>query len=410
MRKAGVIGLGKSGIAVARLLRESDIQIEVSERRDTEELRAEKERLEREGIKVEIGKHSKEFIRDKDLLIVSPGVDNPQLFLWAKEEGVPLVSEIEVAYRFCSSPIIAITGTNGKSSAATLIGEMLKKAGKKAVVCGNIGIPFSHIVREGGYEVVVLEVSSFQLERIDRFKPYISVILNITPDHLDRYQNFEEYKRAKYRIFENQREGDWLLINKSCQQAVKRHLLNTNRFPHILWLDEKDEVKQSAKIVGRILGISKEIIQRSLEEFKGLEHRLEYVDTIGKVRFINDSKATNVDAVRYALENVSPPVILILGGKDKGGEFSSLCSLIKEKVKKTILIGKAKEKIREQIKEAGETEEVCSLKEVFSIVRRIGEEGDTVLFSPGCASFDMFANFEERGREFKKLVKEMAKG
>ena len=243
----------------------------------------------------------------------------------------------------------------------------------------------------------MLEVSSFQLERIDRFKPYISILLNISHDHLDRYKTFEEYKKAKYRIFENQGKGDWAIIDASLQ-------LKTDKLPKILCLDKKDKNRQAVRLVGKILEIKKEIINKTLKEFKGLEHRLEYVGTIRGIRFINDSKATNVNSVKYALEKVHFLAILILGGKDKGGNFRLLHSIVRQKVKKVILIGEAKQKIEKELSRIVPIEAADSLGEAFNLACQAGCKGDTVLLSPGCASFDMFANFEERGKEFKKLV------
>ena len=449
-KKVGVIGLGRSGLAAAQLLKNKKIDIEVSDCLDTQEIREKAELLKGQGIKVEVGRHSPEFIQNKDLIVVSPGADNPLISLWAKQKNIPLISEIELGYYFCRAPIIAISGTNGKTTTAILIGSLLKNSASRVVVCGNIGTPFSQIILENNYEIIILEVSSFQLEKIDKFKPYISIILNITPDHLDRYKTFEEYRRTKYRIFENQSEGDWMIVNRSCVFPVARvgrtkHAVNlpseqiaarcspslsrslrslepcplglrngflatqpepsrTNSVPRILYLDKGNENEQAVRLVGEILKIKKEIVDRTLKEFKGLEHRLEYVGTIRGIRFINDSKATNVDSVRYALQKISPPVVLILGGRDKGGDFGVLRPLIKEKVKELILIGEAKEKIKEALKGIKAIDEADSLEEAFNFAQQAAEKGDTVLLSPGCASFDMFANFEARGKEFKRLV------
>lgn len=397
IKKIGIIGLGRSGLAAAQLLKDKGVDVEVNDCSDSEEIRARAKILEMQKVKIKIGKHSAQFIQDKELIVVSPGIDNSLIFLWAKEKNIPLISEIELAYWFCRTPIIAITGTNGKTTTTTLIGNLLKNTGKNFAVCGNIGIPFSQIVLENNYEILVLEVSSFQLERIDRFKPYISILLNISHDHLDRYKTFEEYKKAKYRIFENQGKGDWAIIDASLQ-------LKTDKLPKILCLDKKDKNRQAVRLVGKILEIKKEIINKTLKEFKGLEHRLEYVGTIRGIRFINDSKATNVNSVKYALEKVHFPVILILGGKDKGGNFRLLHSIVRQKVKKVILIGEAKQKIEKELSRIVPIEAADSLGEAFNLACQAGCKGDTVLLSPGCASFDMFANFEERGKEFKKLV------
>ncbi|MCK4860087.1 MAG: UDP-N-acetylmuramoyl-L-alanine--D-glutamate ligase, partial [Candidatus Omnitrophica bacterium] len=238
-KKVRVIGLGKSGLAAAQLLKNREISVEVSDCSNSQEVKERVEFLRKQGIVVEIGSHTPEFIEDKDLLVVSPGVNNNFVSLWAQKKNIPLISEIELGYSFCSRPIIAITGTNGKTSVAVLTGNLLRKAGKKVVVCGNIGIPFSQVVLDNDYEIIVLEVSSFQLEKINKFKPYISVILNITPDHLDCHKTFEQYKQAKYRIFENQSVGNWVVIDTSYKSQVTSHKLKTkkDKFPKVLYLD-----------------------------------------------------------------------------------------------------------------------------------------------------------------------------
>ncbi|MCD6094054.1 MAG: UDP-N-acetylmuramoyl-L-alanine--D-glutamate ligase [Candidatus Omnitrophica bacterium] len=403
-KKVGVIGLGRSGWAATQLLRARGVDVEVSDCSESKDIAEKAEILQEQGIRVELGRHSRGFIQNKNLIVVSPGVHNPLVSLWAKQENIPLISEIELGYYFCHAPIIAISGTNGKTTTATLIESLLKNAAKKVALCGNIGIPFSQIVSENNYEIIVLEVSSFQLEKIDKFKPYISIILNITPDHLDRYKTFEEYRRTKYRIFENQGEGDWVIIGSKLQAPSSKP---KNKSPQILYLDEEDGNKQAVRLVGEILKIKKEIVDRTLKEFKGLEHRLEYLGRARGIRFINDSKATNVDSVRYALQKLSPWVILILGGRDKGGDFGALRSLIEKKVKKLLLIGEAREKIKNQLAGVKPIKEANSLEGAFNLACQAAEKGDTVLLSPGCASFDMFANFEQRGKEFRKLVKDV---
>ncbi|OQX53876.1 MAG: hypothetical protein B5M48_02170 [Candidatus Omnitrophica bacterium 4484_213] len=401
-KKVGVIGLGRSGWAATQLLRARGVDVEVSDCLESKDIVEKAEILQEQGIRVELGRHSRGFIQNKDLIVVSPGVHNPLISLWAKQENIPLISEIELGYYFCHAPIIAISGTNGKTTTATLIESLLKNAAKKVALCGNMGIPFSQIVSENNYEIIVLEVSSFQLEKIDKFKPYISIILNITPDHLDCYKTFEEYRRTKYRIFENQEEGDWGIVKATQPDPSK-----INSGSQILYLNEEDENKQAVRLVGEILKIKKEIVDKTLKEFKGLEHRLEYVGRARGIRFINDSKATNVDSVRYALQKVSPWVILILGGRDKGGDFGALRSLIEKKVKKLLLIGEAREKIKNQLAGVKPIKEANSLEDAFNLACQAAEKGDTVLLSPGCASFDMFANFEARGKEFKRLVRDI---
>jgi UDP-N-acetylmuramoylalanine--D-glutamate ligase len=283
---------------------------------------------------------------------VSPGVTSDAMpVVWAEQVNIPIISEIEFAWLICPATVIAITGSNGKTTVATLIGKILEAKGKKAFVCGNIGKPFSgEVDKIEEHDFVSLEVSSFQLERINKFKPKISVILNFSRNHLDRYNNLEEYLKAKRRIFMNQDKSDYLVLNSEdpvLRELAKETNARVAYFSRIPGLSPN----QSAVLnVGKILGIEKELCLEVFRNFKGVEHRQEYVAQINNIKFINDSKATTVEAAIYALENINSPIVLIAGGKDKGLDYSIILDLARKKIKEVVLIGEARSKIREAFK------------------------------------------------------------
>jgi len=407
-KKVLILGLGRSGLSSARVLKKLGSEIWISDRGDNPYLRNLAHQLENEGINVELGKHSPEFIEGKDLIVISPGVPSNLSFLEkAKENGVCIISEIELGYLLSPSPIIAVTGTNGKSTVTALIGKVLEKAKIPNVVCGNIGNPFTgELDKLNPQTYVVLEVSSFQLENIVSFKPYISIVLNITPDHLDRYNSLDEYIKAKERIFMNQDESDYLILNfrdpitRSFAEKTKAKVLFFN-------CDEKKEITENQEVVlkvSSILGIPEEIVFSTFKEFKGLPHRCEFVTEIGGVVFINDSKATNIHSTRYSLSSFKQKVILIAGGRDKGQDFTSLSTWIGEKVKHLILIGEGKDKIEKAVKKIVPIEKFDDLEKAVNYAYSIAKEKDVVILSPMCASFDMFNNYEHRGEVFKNLV------
>ena len=349
-----------------------------------------------------------------------------------------------MAFWLTDSKIIGITGSNGKTTTVTLVGEMLKEDKREYQVGGNIGIPFSSIVEEvSPAGLLVLELSSFQLERIEEFKPYVSSVLNVTPDHLDRHPDLESYLEAKLRILENQTKDDFAVLNADDENSFKlaqqgkcekaffstRKELEQGTFlrqEQLLsrWKGKEQRIIDSSEIgiqgphnlsnalaacaICAILRVAPESMQRALRDFKGVEHRLERVAVVSGVNFVNDSKATNVESVWYALQSVSSPIILIAGGRDKGGDFSKLRDLVKENVKALFLIGEAKEKINKALGDLAPSEYSDSLEEAVGLSLKQASGGDTVLLSPGCASFDMFRDYQHRGEVFKSSVRNLA--
>ena len=432
----GIIGYSRTGKAVAEFVQKRGGKVKVSELSSSREL--EKELIEK-GYEYEIGKNSFEFLKDCDLIVISPGVPSKSSFvLELEEKGKDIISEIEFASYFIESKIIGITGSNGKSTVTSMVYHILKESGVEATIGGNIGIPLIKFAEENS-EYFVVELSSFQLEKIKKFKPFISVLLNITPDHLDRYSNFEDYAIAKFNIFKNQQNTDFAVLN--IEDEYIKNNLNTIKASKVLYSIEKENVdiytknnkiiykdeevlnfsdipllgihniENTMAVVGvmKIIGLKNSEIKEGIKTFKGLEHRTELCGEIGGVKFINDSKATNIDATYKALISFNSPIILILGGKDKGGDFTVLNDLIKSKVKKLILIGAAREKIKKQLDKDIEFIEVNTMEEAVRTSYSLAEKGDLVLLSPACASFDMYKNFEERGRDFKNLVKMLKK-
>ena len=348
----------------------------------------------------ETGQHSQSFLKGSDLIVLSPGVDTEKFKRgYLRSQAVPCVGEIEFAYWVCRSrDIIAITGTNGKTSTATIVGDLLKTYTQEEVhVLGNIGSPFAGSVRtvkEGDH--VVLEVSSFQLETIETFRPRIACLLNLTQDHLDRYPDMASYFEAKKRIFRNQTPDDFAIFPRELQESLGP--IKAKELP----VEEEDNSAFIKQIVG-VYGIPAKSVDDYFKSFKGLHHRLEFVDERGKVRFINDSKATNVSSTIFALKKIKSPVILIAGGLDKGIDYSKLAPFL-SRVREIILIGQAKEKIRKDLQDKAVLAEAASLEEAVRLAYRKARPGDTVLLSPMCASFDMFTDYKERGEVFKSTV------
>jgi UDP-N-acetylmuramoylalanine--D-glutamate ligase len=406
-----IVGLARSGLACANLLYDLGARVSVTDNKDCDATRLNASRLKSKNIKVELGQHTQDFLKDKELLVVSPGVPNEALPVsWAKQSEIPVISEIELAWILCPATVIAVTGSNGKTTVTTLIGKILEAGGRNVFVCGNIGNPFAGEVekmREADY--VSLEVSSFQLENIQKFRPKIAVMLNFSANHLDRYKNIQEYLDAKKRIFMNQDKTDYLVLNYN--DPVLKKIAKETKARIIPFSKEKSfNPNQSAVLaVGSLLGIERKLILDVFKEFKGIEHRMEYVAEINNIKFINDSKSTTVDSARWALENIDNPVVLIAGGKHKGVDYSVILDLARKKVRSVILIGEAKEKIKSAFGESLSTEEALSLEEATEKAYRKAKSGDCVLFSPMCSSFDMFSDYEERGRVFKKAVYDLAK-
>lgn len=401
-----VVGLGRSGFACARLLYNIGAQVSVTEKsQDSRVMRYASELP--LSIKQELGRHSLEFIRGRDLIVTSPGVDEEsQPLLWGRQFGIPVISEIECAWRLCPGRIVAATGTNGKTTTVTLIGRVLEAAGYKAFILGNIGNPFSaEVAKMQPRDFVSLEVSSFQLETIRTFKPNLSVILNFSPDHLDRYSDVSEYLSAKSRIFMNQDESDYLVLNRSdpvvCDLA-KRAKAKVVYFDSEVYPNPNFA---AASAVASILGIDVNLCAGVFRTFRGLPHRLERITEFRHRQFINDSKATNPDATAFALRNINRPVILIAGGRDKGFDFSLIEDLICRRVRALILLGEAKDKIKQVFQKRLPLREATDLTEAVAFAFEQSREGDCILLSPMCSSFDMFRDYEHRGESFKEAVR-----
>jgi UDP-N-acetylmuramoylalanine--D-glutamate ligase len=445
-KRALVVGLGKSGVASALFLKSRGARVTVSDSKPEAELRNEILLLLDHGITVETGGHGDRTFRGQDLIVVSPGVpfDAPQLEQ-ARALGEPVIGEVELAAQFLPGPIVAITGANGKTTTTTLAGEIIEAGKFPTLVGGNIGTPAISFADQARPDTwTVLEVSSFQLETIVSFRPRIAVILNITPDHLDRHKTFANYVNAKARIFENQRPDDFAVLNAddptTAGLAGRTHAQlfwfsrkkevekgSFVRSGHILFRDGKSEreIMPLAEIplkgahnlenvlagvsIGALVGCQPDQIREAVRKFKAVEHRLEFVAKIAGVDYYNDSKATNVDATIKALESFPANIHLILGGKDKGSDYSALCQLLRERVKRVYTIGAAAAKIQSQI--AGT--EIVPSQTLENAVRSASESattGDIVLLAPACASFDQFENYEHRGRVFKEIVHSLAVG
>ena len=440
-----VVGLGKSGVASALFLKLRGARVTVSDTKTEDELRAEIPVLLDHGITVETGEHGERTFHGQDLIVVSPGVSVDALpIVQARTSGEPIIGEIELAAQFLPGRIVAITGSNGKTTTTTLTGEILTAGGLPTLVGGNIGTPaISLVERAKPDHIIVLEVSSFQLETIQTFRPKMAVILNITPDHLDRHRTFAAYAGAKARIFENQQADDFAVLNADDPNCVA---LAEGIRAHICWFSRKKEVQQGASVqdgrigfrdaggkreimlvseiplkgahnlenvlaaicAGALMGVKPEHIRRAVQQFKAVEHRLEYVATIRGVDYYNDSKATNVDATIKALESFPANIHLILGGKDKGSDYTVLNDLLRERVKRVYTIGAAAEKIESHIKGAAEIVPAETLDDAVRRAAAVAQAGDVVLLAPACASFDRFDNYEHRGRVFKEVVHTLA--
>lgn len=410
-KKVVIVGLARSGLSCANLLYDLGATVSVTDNKDNDSTRLYSSRLKSKAIKVELGTHTEDFVQGNDCLVLSPGVtnDSPPV-VWAEKHRIPVISEIELAWILCPATIIAVTGANGKTTVTTLIGKILEKAGKKVFICGNIGNPFSGEVekmKEGDF--VSLEVSSFQSERIATFKPRVALMLNFTPNHLDRYKDMQEYLRAKKRIFMNQDKNDYLVLNRD--DPVLREVAKEAQ-ANVVYFSQEDGLNpnQAAVLaVGKIFDIDKGLILDVFKGFKGIEHRLELVAEINKIKFINDSKATTVESAMWALRSITTPIVLIAGGKHKGVDYSSILDLARRKVREVILIGEAKEKIKAVFRGALSIDEAATLEEAVSKAFQKARPGDSVLLSPMCSSFDMFSSYEERGSVFKNAVLNLAK-
>lgn len=440
-KKISIIGAARSGIGAAKLAKKFGAVPFVSDSASEEKLKDSIEVLKSSNVEFEFGLHSQK-VYECDLMVVSPGVpSDAEVIKTAVSKNIKVVSELEFASWFCKGNIVGITGTNGKTTTTSLCGYLFNECGVKTYVAGNIGLAFSEIadqVKEG--EFVSLEISSFQLDLIEKFKPKVAMILNITPDHLNRYENsVEKYSLSKQNIYKNQDENDFLILNND-SDLLKQYLLEhksktywfstKEKVMNGCWLD-KDRIVFSYNsmekfscevtdvfirgehniqnamaviIAAKIFGFDNDRILYSLKTFKGVEHRLEFVKEIEGIKFINDSKATNIDSVIVALKSFDEPIFLILGGLDKGNDYSVIEDLVVKKVKKIYAIGSSAEKIFNYFHNKVKTEIRKDLEEVIASALSEARSGDVVLLSPACASFDMFENYEHRGKVFKEIV------
>lgn len=445
--KVSIIGAAKSGIAAAKLLNRHGAKVLLSDSSPEEKInKGNLNEIRSLNIKYETGFHS-DKIFDCDLMVVSPGVpQDSEVIQTASAKGILVVSEVEVASWFCKGKIIAITGTNGKTTTTTLIGEILKDAGYNAHVCGNIGVAFSDIVDKiNRDDFAVVETSSFQLDNIKWFHPVVSVLLNITSDHLDRYgNNFESYIKSKMSIYNNQLSSDYFIFNvddnvitenissgctvQKSAFSIKQDLsekynlsayLNNNYLVYCragkteelihsneLMIKGMHNVYNSLASILAVkqFGVANNTIRTTLSNFKGVEHRLEYLREFKGVKFYNDSKATNVNSVWYALQGFTEPIILILGGKDKGNNYDEIRDVVRKYVKHIVAIGSSQEIVYEYFKDIIPTTKAFDMSDAVKQCVTHSQKGDVILLSPACASFDMFDNFEHRGEVFKQIV------
>jgi len=446
-KRIAVIGAARSGIAVARLLRNAGALVFVSDSATREQKADAALTLGTLGIACEFGGHS-DRVYDADVMVLSPGVpDTSPVVREAGRRGLRLVSELEVSSWFCPGPMVAITGTNGKTTTTTLCGRMLEDARKPVVVGGNIDPAFADVVGDmSPAHTAVLEISSFQLDHIETFRPRIAVLLNITPDHLDRYDHdFGKYVASKRRVFAHQGAGDYVIYNTDdavTRESVEQHLPpNVHRLPFSVqqplqegaWL-AGDTVQTSmhgklttiirageisirgmhnlynamaATLSAQAMGVSAASIRATLRDFKGVEHRLEVVRTLKGITYINDSKATNVDSVWYALQSYSAPLVLLLGGRDKGNDYTRLHELVRKHVKAIIAIGESAGNVQSSFAGIVAVDVAGSMEQAVEMATARAVHGDIVLLSPACASFDWFNNYEHRGNVFKGLVNAM---
>ena len=435
-----VIGLGKTGIAAANFLSRQGARVTVTDSKPREQLLEPLKQL-RADVKTRF--ENSEPPSDAELVVLSPGVDIHSSFLEnANQTGIEIISEIELANRFNTVPIIAITGTNGKSTCTSLIAEIISQSGKTVHAGGNLGTPFISLLDQGDADYRILELSSFQMEATSGLHPIVSVILNISPDHMDRHKDFKSYVELKEKIFAHQTQNDFLILNqddpntrnlgKGCPaerilfstqtELDKGIFLRGNRIIARFQNNEREMISLEslskgmrwqvenilpAIAVALLLDVSQEVILQALKNFTVLEHRLEWVRTMNGIDFVNDSKGTNVGSVCKSLNTFDCPIILIAGGKDKETDFSPLKSLMKEKVKHLVLIGETRDKFKGILNGSFGYEESDSLEEAVRLAKAKADDGDVVLLSPACASFDMFKDYEDRGNCFKTIVKNL---
>ncbi len=438
-KSAIVAGLGSTGISVCRFLAKCGARVVATDSKNAEAIPG-IDVLASFGVDVRAGGHSGISVKGVDLVVVSPGVpyDLP-LLVEARTNGAEVISEVELAWRFMDAPVLAVAGTNGKTTTTTLLGEVLESSGYKVFVGGNIGTPaIEYIEQGGGADLCVLEISSFHLETTRYFNPHIGILLNITEDHLDRYRDFNHYAETKLKLFENQSEDDYAIINANDPEISGRKIPGRGRqvpfttegrarvglfleggsIVHLFnGLREEypvEEIKlkgihnienvMSVIAAARRAGAPKDVISKTLAAFSGLHHRMELVRELNGVQYIDDSKGTNIGALMMALKGLEGPVVLIAGGVDKGGDYRALSGLVKEKVKLLVLLGEARSKINDALGSLTKTVMVDTFEDGVTTAHRGASPGDTVLLCPACSSFDMFRNYKERGEKFRALV------
>lgn len=441
-----VVGLGRTGLAVARFLTKARAAVTVTDAADETALSDQLQIIRELGITAELGQHRAGTFESADLIVISPGVSHTiEPILRAQKRGIPVIGEIELASRFIDKPIVAVTGTNGKTTTTELIGAMLQSSGCHVFIGGNIGNPLiGYVEDKASADVIVAEISSFQLDTIKYFRPKVSVLLNISADHLDRYPDMQAYIHSKGRIFENQQAEDTAVLNGSdtrvralteaipCKKFIYPAPLENEAGailknsdiilklkddkmlnPQICRLNtdkagflgrHNRENASAAALAALAAGATVNGIQIALDHFEGSAHRLEPIATINKVRYFNDSKATNVDAVARALECFSQPVVLIMGGRDKGSDFAVLKALIQKHVKTLVLMGEAADRIRAALGQAASVTMAASMRDAVAKARRAAEPAEVVLLAPGCASFDSYDNYAQRGDDFRQEV------
>ena len=439
-KKITIIGLQKSGVAAAQLASTNGANVFVSDLIENEITKKNYRELTENNINCEIGKHT-DRIFESDLWVISPGVPkNIKIIKKAESLDIQIMGEIEFASMFTSLPIIAVTGSNGKSTTVNIIYDMLKNGNYEPMLVGNIGIPFSSAVNELNQKIIkgnifILEVSSFQLEYIDQFHPYISLFLNISPDHLDRHKNMAEYFRTKLNMVKNMTNDDFIIFNEDDKtlnnhfknfivKAIPYSLKGNNKFfsirNSILYDDNNEpffEIRKirlkgqhnlsnliASAIIAKILNIDDGSIKNTMKNFEGINHRLEFVRKFSDVIYINDSKATNLSSVIAALNSFESPIILLLGGKNKDSNFRQLLPHTRRHVKHIVSFGEAGGEIATALGDAVRLKKTSSLSQAVASAHKVASPGDVVLMSPGCASFDQFKSFEHRGTKFKELV------
>jgi UDP-N-acetylmuramoylalanine--D-glutamate ligase len=440
-----VVGLGRTGEVASLFAAGYGATVTATDEKSESELTPTAQALRAVGVKLELGGHAPELSLEKDLIVVSPGVPkNLPLLAGARSLGIPVWSEIELAWRFLRGKLVAITGSNGKTTTTVLTAHILKTAGIATLVGGNIGTPLLSLVESStDSAVTVAELSSFQLENIEAFRPEIGVLLNLTPDHLDRHASFEEYAAAKMQLFSNQLDRDCAVLNADDPEVTRRMPSRQQVFwfsrqkrvatgvflrdRQIMFRWEGDEIGLgwrddvslrgdhnvenvlAACAAAYLAGADPGAIAGAVKTFRGVEHRLEFVAEIGGVGFFNDSKATNVDAARRAIEAFPGPLIVILGGKDKGSPYTPLAEPLRQRARTAILIGAAAEKLAADLGPAVPYVHAETLERAVELAMSAARSGDTVLLAPACSSFDQFENYEHRGRVFKQLVGNLEK-